>query len=160
MNDVVERSVGSLLKQKKWMLALAESCTGGLAGHKITNIPGSSDYFLGGIIAYANATKEQLLGVDKATLERHGAVSRETAVEMVRGIRLAIGAEVGLAITGIAGPGGGEPDKPVGLTWIAALTPEQELVEKYIWQGSRLENKEWSAEAALALLLAVLENTE
>ncbi len=101
---------------------MAESCTGGLVGHRITDVPGSSTYFLGGVIAYAYEAKERLLDVRHATLYEHGAVSEQTALEMARGARRVLGADIGIAVTGIAGPGGGLPDKPVGTTWVAVST--------------------------------------
>ena len=149
--------LGPALAAHGWKLAVAESCTGGLVGHLITNTPGSSDYFLGGIISYAYEAKENLLGVARTTLDHAGAVSEETALEMARGARKALGAEVALSVTGIAGPGGGTADKPVGLTWIAVSTPVTELVRSYTWAGDRAENKLASAEAAIALVLSALE---
>ena len=159
MTDSLEVRVGRVLRSRRLTLALAESCTGGLIGHSLTNVPGSSDYFLGGIIAYAYEAKERLLGVRHETLYEHGAVSRETAQEMARGERLALGADIGLSVTGIAGPTGGLPDKPVGLTWIAYSTRDGEAAEEHVWQGDREANKERSAEAALEMLLNTL-NTD
>ena len=157
MSDSLEVRVGKALRTRGLTLALAESCTGGLIGHRLTNVPGSSEYFLGGIVAYAYEAKERLLGVHHQTLYEHGAVSRETAIEMARGARLALGADIGLSITGIAGPTGGLPGKPVGLTWIALSSRDGETAEERTWQGDREQNKERSAEAALMILLALLE---
>jgi len=156
MPESLEARVGEALRRRGLTLAAAESCTGGLIGHRLTNIPGSSDYFLGGIVAYAYDAKERLLGVHHRTLYEHGAVSRETVVEMARGARQALGADIGLAVTGIAGPTGGLPGKPVGLTWIAISTREGEKTEERIWQGDREENKRRSAEAAMEMLLTEL----
>jgi PncC family amidohydrolase len=153
----VEEAIGSLLLDHHLTLVTAESCTGGLVAHRITNVPGSSSYYLGGFIAYANEVKEALLGVRHETLLAHGAVSEETAREMARGARQRIGADVGVSITGIAGPTGGTPDKPVGLVYIALSTTEADLFERHIWQGNRLENKEQSAEATLQLLFTYLQ---
>src|SRR3989337_1464219 len=153
MADSLEMRVGQALRAQRLTLALAESCTGGLIGHRLTNVPGSSEYFLGGIVAYAYEAKERLLGVHHQTLYEHGAVSRETAIEMARGARLALGADIGVSVTGIAGPTGGLPDKPVGLTWIAISTREEARAEQFLWKGDRLANKEQSAEAALNLIL-------
>lgn len=157
MEEPLEVQVGSALRAKGWTLALGESCTGGLVGHRITNVPGSSDYFLGGVVAYAYEAKERLLHVRHETLYTHGAVSGETAQEMALGARLALGADVGLSITGIAGPDGGLPEKPVGLVWLAVSTRAGQKAERHVWQGDRLAIKTQSTEAALALLLRTVE---
>jgi PncC family amidohydrolase len=157
MSEVpVEVQVGELLRSLGWTLALGESCTGGLIGHRLTQVPGASDYFLGGVVAYAYDAKERLLGVRHQTLYDHGAVSRETALEMAHGARLAFGADIGLAVTGIAGPGGGLPGKPVGLTWIGLSTRQRQIAEHAHWPGDRSAVKEQSSEAALQLVLRVL----
>lgn len=153
----LEERIGPLLRRRGWRLAVAESCTGGLIGHRITNIPGSSTYYMGSITAYAYEAKVRLLGVRWETLEQFGAVSRETVLEMAAGVRRALAADIGLAVSGIAGPGGGTPEKPVGLTWIGLSAPDLEAAWSYIWQGDRLENKAASAEQALQLLLDYLE---
>jgi nicotinamide-nucleotide amidase len=111
--EALEVMIGQLLQKHRLTLATAESCTGGLIGHRLTDVPGSSDYFLGGIIAYSNEIKERLLGVQLETLQAHGAVSAETAIEMARASRV-LGADVAVSVTGIAGPGGGTADKPSG----------------------------------------------
>lgn len=144
--------VGHFLREWGLTLAAAESCTGGLLSHRITNVPGSSDYYLGSVTAYANTVKEQLLGVPRDVLEARGAVSQETALAMARGARRLLGADLALSITGIAGPGGGTPGKPVGLTYIALAAPDGEWVEEHRWTGDRSANKAASASAALALL--------
>jgi PncC family amidohydrolase len=131
---------------------VAESCTGGLLGHRLTNVPGASTYYLGSITAYSYEAKVRLLGVTWETLEKTGAVSEETSLEMARGVRRALAADVGLSITGIAGPGGGTPEKPVGLTWIGLSTPHFSKAWRYVWEGDRIKVKEQSAEAALKLL--------
>jgi len=153
----LEVTVGELLRQRGMTLAVAESCTGGLVGHRITNVPGSSDYYEGSITAYSYEVKELVLGVRHDTLYRYGAVSEQTAREMASGVRRAFRADVGLSVTGIAGPGGGTPEKPVGLVYIALAAPDGEWVEQYVWDGNRRENKERSAEAALDLLRRYLE---
>jgi len=145
--------VGARLSAKGWTLATAESCTGGLLGHAITNVAGSSTYFLGGIIAYANEAKCRLLGVPEALLARHGAVSQEVALAMAQGARQALGADMAIATTGIAGPSGGTPQKPVGTVYIAVSTPWGEVCRHYQWALDRLGNKLLSAKAGLRLLL-------
>jgi PncC family amidohydrolase len=157
MTEAMETIVARLLKRQDLTLATAESCTGGLVGHLITNVPGSSEYFLGGVIAYSYEAKERILGVRHATLYDHGAVSRETAVAMAHGARRIMGADVGVAVTGIAGPGGGTPDKPVGLTWVAVSLREEDRAQSHAWKGDREANKTDSAIAALSLLVEVLE---
>lgn len=149
--------VGNLLRQRGWKLAVAESCTGGLVADRITDIPGSSEYFLGGIVAYAYETKARLLGVTWETLQTHGAVSRETALAMARGGRAALGADLAISISGVAGPGGGTPEKPVGTTWIGLCGPDGEWARHFVWRGNRWQNKASSAEAALQMLLDYLQ---
>ncbi len=153
----LEQAIGELLKARRLTLAVAESCTGGLIGYRLTNVPGSSAYFLGGIIAYSNEVKEKLLGVSHATLTNFGAVSEETAQEMARGACRVLGTDIGVAVTGIAGPGGGMPGKPVGLTWIALAAKNFERAERCRWEADRVTNKEKSAEAALRLVKEYLE---
>ena len=157
--EPLEAQVGRLLTAKNLTLGLAESCTGGLVGHRLTEVPGSSSYFLGGIVAYAYEAKERLLGVRHATIYDHGAVSAETALEMARGARRALGADIGLSVTGIAGPTGGTPDKPVGLVYIALSTPTGERYDRHVWDRDRSGNKALSAEAALDLLCRYLEES-
>jgi PncC family amidohydrolase len=161
-NLPLEAQIGPLLRRRGLKLVLAESCTGGLVGHRITNIPGSSDYYLGSVTAYAYEAKERLLGVRHETLLQYGAVSQETALEMARGVRQALApdfglhAVIGISITGIAGPGGGMPNKPVGLVWIGMSTPDGDQAWENHWQGDRVENKSLSAEKALQLLMEYL----
>ncbi len=138
-------------------LATAESCTGGLLADQITDVPGSSDYFRGGVVAYSNALKEMLLGVRSETLMTHGAVSEPTAREMARGARERLAADVALAVTGIAGPTGDTPAKPLGLTYIALAAADAEWCERHVWTGDRRANKEQSVVAALALLVRYLD---
>ncbi len=152
----MEEEIGTLLIRQGLTLATAESCTGGLLGHRITNVSGSSAYYLGGFVTYSNEAKEALLGVPHETLLTHGAVSEHTARQMARGACQRMAADVGISVTGIAGPTGGTPDKPVGLVYVALSASDAELCERYVWQGDRLSNKEQSAEAALRLLLTYL----
>jgi PncC family amidohydrolase len=159
MAESLEVLVGKRLREAGLTLAVAESCTGGLIGHRITNVAGSSEYFLGGVVAYAYEAKERLLNVRHGTLYEFGAVSDRTASEMARGARRVLGADIGIAVTGIAGPGGGLPDKPVGTTWVAVSSRDGEWTQHHQWEGDRAENKAASADATLALLLKVLERT-
>ncbi|MBI2912906.1 MAG: CinA family protein [Chloroflexi bacterium] len=140
-------------------LAVAESSTGGLIGHLITEVPGSSAVFLGGVIAYHNRLKEQL-GVPEQLLASEGAVSAAAAGAMAEGVRRQAGASVGLAVTGIAGPGGGTETKPVGLTYVALAAAGTLLSEQHVWRGDRSHTKRASAEAALALLVRYLKAKE
>lgn len=158
--EPVEVQVGNALRSLGWTLAVGESCTGGLIGHRLTQVPGASEYFLGSVVAYAYDAKERLLGVRHQTLYDHGAVSRETALEMAHGARLAFGADLGLAVTGIAGPSGGLPGKPVGLAWVAVSTRQRQIAEHAIWPGDRTAVKQQSSEAALRLVLRVLAEVE
>ena len=147
------RRLGRRLTERGWQLAAAESCTGGLLGHVITQVPKSSDHFLGGIVSYSNAVKEQLLDVPADVLERVGAVSAEVAEAMTDGAFARFpAANVAVAVTGIAGPDGGSADKPVGLTYVAAATRTgHALVERHVWPHDRDGNKRASALAALDL---------
>ena len=158
MNELpLEVSIGKLLRKHGLRLAVAESCTGGLVGHRITNVPGSSTYYMGSVTAYAYEAKVRLLGVKWKTLEKYGAVSEQVALQMARGVRRALAADVGLSVTGIAGPGGGTQEKPVGLTWVGLSLFDHEQVRQCVWEGDRLYNKEKSAEATLQLLVDYLE---
>jgi nicotinamide-nucleotide amidase len=151
------RVVGDLLKGGGKTLAVAESCTGGLLSDWITDVPGASDYFLQGVVSYSNQAKIDLLGVRKKTLERYGAVSAETALEMARGIRDRAHADFGAAVTGIAGPSGGTPDKPVGTVHIAVVGPEGEWNKKYYFPFGRRRFKQITAATALDRLRRMLK---
>ncbi len=157
MSILIEQTIGSLLRARNLKLATAESCTGGLVADRVTNVPGSSDYYIGGIIAYANEAKISLLHVSPDTLSLHGAVSRETVIEMAHGIRTVMGADLGISMSGIAGPSGGLPDNPVGTTWICLSVPEGDWTRKFVWSGDRRSNKQSSAQAALQLVLDYLD---
>lgn len=133
-------------------VSTAESCTGGLVGHLLTEIPGSSDYYVGGAISYSNAVKHVVLGVTDEALERHGAVSAQVAVAMAEGARRAFGADLAVAVTGVAGPSGGSDAKPVGLTYVAVADAKGHDVQRYHWTGGRSSNKRESARAALIQL--------
>ncbi len=159
MDKPLEVRVGELLSQRGLWLATAESCTGGLVGHLITNVSGSSNYYRGGVISYANEAKVSLLGVSPSMLEQYGAVSEQTVLEMARGVRKALQADLGIATSGIAGPTGGTPEKPVGTVWIGLSTTYGELVDHHVWKGDRLAVKEQSARRALELVLEYLLKT-
>ena len=157
MQNSLEVLMGQLMRDKGLKLATAESCTGGMLADRITNVPGSSEYFRGGVVAYAYEAKVALLKVSWDTLRAYGAVSQETVIEMARGARMALGADIAVSVSGIAGPGGGMPDKPVGTTWIGLSTTEGDWARKYLWDGDRLQNKFFSVDAALQLLIDYLE---
>jgi nicotinamide-nucleotide amidase len=141
--------LGSLLRKKGWMMTTAESCTGGLVGHELTNVAGSSDWYLGGIVSYSNALKIRLLDVDAHIFDRHGAVSEPCVLAMVRGGCRKTGADVGVALSGIAGPSGGTPEKPVGTVWIGWCLPHRTWAACRHFSGSRSAIKEQSARTAI-----------
>ncbi len=157
MSESLPQQVGALLRARHLKFATAESCTGGLVGDLITNVPGSSEYYLGGVVAYAYEAKTKLLGITQDFLLAHGAVSEETARAMARGIRERLHADITVGITGILGPGGGLPNKPVGLVYIALLAPDADWQRHFIWNGTRLDNKHHSANAALEMVKEYLE---
>ena len=159
MSASLELTAGKLLRERGWRLAVAESCTGGLVGHRLTNIAGSSTYYMGSITAYAYEAKVRILGVSWDTLEQYGAVSEEIVIEMARGVRRALAADIGISVSGIAGPGGGTVEKPVGLTCIGLSIVDYEQAWQFIWQGDRLQNKEQSAEQTLQLLVDFLRSS-
>jgi PncC family amidohydrolase len=161
MTEELEVKIGQELRVRGWRLAIAESCTGGLIGHRITNVSGSSTYYLGSITAYAYRAKVRLLNVSWDTLEKFGAVSQETAEEMAKGIRHALAADIGLSVTGIAGPTGGTPTKPVGYSWIGISTPQGNWTLQHNAGGDRIKNKEEIAQLALKFLYDFLtDNVE
>lgn len=150
------RSLGEVLRQRQWRLATAESSTGGLIGHAITMIPGASDYYAGGAICYSNLAKERELGVPAGLIAEHGAVSGEVAAAMAEGAWRRFTVDFGVSVTGIAGPDGGSPDKPVGLHFIgAARVGHPPVVERHAFGFDREGNR--SAAAAAALELAIRE---
>lgn len=158
MSMRAEHLLGHALLARGWTLGTAESCTGGLVLHRLTNVPGSSAWVMGGVVAYDNRVKQGLLNVRETTLLRHGAVSEETAQEMALGARRLLRTDLAISITGIAGPGGGTVEKPVGLTWMALAGPHDLLrSEQHVHDGDRLDIKRSSADAALAMVLQHLE---
>lgn len=157
MEISLEMRVGNKLTQRKLTIATAESCTGGLISHRITDVPGSSAYFMGGIVAYSYEAKAAMLHVTWETLNTKGAVSQETVLEMARGAVQALGVDIAVSVSGIAGPGGGTVEKPVGTTWVGLVTPDGEWARHFIWDGDREQNKRYSSDAALDLVLDYLE---
>ncbi len=148
----IEEVVGSLLRNSGNTLSIAESCSGGLVAHTITNVPGSSDYMLGGVVAYSNTAKQRLLGVNDSTLTEKGAVSKETACEMAEGAKKVFGATIGVSTTGILGPGGGTAEKPVGTVWIGIAMEGQTIAVKQQFGSDRLRNKDRVLAAVLNLI--------
>ena len=157
--EPLEVRIYRLMTARGLTFAAAESCTGGLITHRLTNVPGSSAYVLGGIVAYANEAKTKLLNVQVETLKRYGAVSEQVAREMAQGACLALGTDVALSVTGIAGPGGGTAAKPVGLTYIGLCAPGRDQVVRHLFTGDRDRNKLAAADAALQLLYDYLAAT-
>jgi len=157
MPKPLEVRLGELFEGSELWLAVTESSTGGLLGHLITNVPGSSTYFKGGVIAYANEVKADVLGVSSQTLDTFGAVSKETVIEMARGVRRILDSDIGVAISGIAGPGGGTDEKPVGTTVIGMSALEKETSKLFVFTGDRLDIKTQAARAAMQLVIDFLE---
>ncbi len=148
-----EERIGQLLRERGQTLAIAESLTGGLVASMVTDVPGSSAYFLEGIVAYANESKMERLGVREETLIAHGAVSEEVACEMAEGVRAVMGADWGISTTGIAGPTGATEDKPLGLVYYAVAGDDGTHVRHQVFEGDRLTVKRSSAKAVLELLV-------
>ena len=157
MPESLEVRLGQLFEGSELWLAVTESSTGGLLGHLITNIPGSSTYFKGGVIAYANEVKADVLGVSSQTLDTFGAVSKETVIEMARGVRKVLDSDIGVAISGIAGPGGGTDEKPVGTTVIGMSALEREATRMFVFKGERIDIKTQAVQAAMQLVVDFLE---
>jgi len=149
---VLAKDVGELLRSKGLTISVAESCTGGKVGDLLTNVSGSSDYFLGGVTSYGNRAKAELLGVSEELLALKGAVSDEVARQMAAGVRKSMHADIGVGITGVAGPRGGTPEKPVGLVYIAINSEKSTVSEKNIFKGSRTRVKTQSANRALGMV--------
>ena len=150
------KKVSDILKQKNLTIATAESCTGGLIAHSLTNISGSSDYFKRGIVSYSNEAKIELLDISEELLIKYGAVSIQVAQAMAEGVRIKSNVDIGISTTGIAGPTGGTNEKPVGLVYISISTSDETMVQKFQFSGDRLQNKESTCNAALQMLLNFL----
>jgi nicotinamide-nucleotide amidase len=155
--ETLEEIVGKLLKEKKLTLAVAESCTGGLITSRLTDIPGSSAYLERAVVTYSNAAKTNLLSVPPEIIEKHGAVSEETARLMAEGVRKLAGTDLGLASTGIAGPGGGSAEKPVGTVYLALSDGSKTICRHYVYRWDRQRNKMIFSQAALLLLKNYLQ---
>lgn len=153
----MEKIIAGILTKKKLTLSVAESCTGGLLSHSLTNIPGSSRYFICGIVAYSNKAKNKILQVPDKTLKEHGAVSKETALALADNIRRIAGTNIGIGITGIAGPGGGSAAKPVGTVFIAIAIGHHVYFKKFSLSGNRTRIKALAKNAALNMLKECLE---
>jgi nicotinamide-nucleotide amidase len=153
----LEEKIGSILMQVQKKIAVAESCTGGLVSHRITNVQGASGYFEAGFVTYSNKAKEHFLSVPGGIIRAKGAVSDEVARFMAEGVRNAAGVDIGLAVTGIAGPGGGTDEKPVGTVYIALAVPDGTFVRKFSFQGDRKEIKLQTSDEALLFILDHLE---
>lgn len=145
--------VSDKLREKHLSIATAESCTGGLLSHILTNISGSSEYFIQGIVSYSNESKIKSLDVSPEILKQFGAVSKQTATAMARGIKNKSSVDIGLSTTGIAGPTGGSKDKPVGLVYIGVAVFEKTVVKKFLFSGDRMQNKESTCNEALKMLM-------
>ncbi len=150
--EVITETVGKLLKEKRKTVSVAESCTGGLLGGAFTGIPGSSDYFSGGVIVYSNDAKINILGVPKDIINKFGAVSEETAIELAKNVREKFSTDYGISVTGIAGPGGGTKDKPVGTVWIGISDSKSTVAKKFVFADDRNINRELFVGRALGLL--------
>jgi nicotinamide-nucleotide amidase len=148
----MEEVVGQLCSLHKWSLALAESCTGGLIAHRLTEVPGSSTYLDRGVVTYSNKAKQELLGVSPAILRKYGAVSAQVAEAMAKGIREKSRVDLGVSVTGIAGPGGGSAKKPVGLVYMAIDGPRGSQSQQWQFWGNRTEIKFRSSQAALDMI--------
>ena len=148
----IQETVVELLIKNKLKLATAESCTGGLIAQKITSVAGASECFDCGVVTYSNEQKQKLLGVSPETLEKFGAVSEQTALEMCKGVKALSNADFGISVTGIAGPGGGTPEKPVGTVWIGICGENLHKAEKFLFDGDRQQVRESTAEMALKMV--------
>lgn len=153
----MEKIVGDLLREKNFTVACAESCTGGLLTSKLTDVAGSSAYVEGSVVSYSNAVKNKLLRIKAETLKNFGAVSEQTACEMSKNVREIFNTDIGVSVTGIAGPGGGSPEKPVGTVFISVAGKNNLVVQKFNFAGTRQEIKNQSANAALELLKNFLQ---
>ena len=159
MTEALETKIVRLLAERKQTLALAESCTGGYIAHRVTNVPGASAIFSAGFVTYSNEAKQQFLGVRAETLHQHGAVSESVAREMAEGARRVSHTDYAVAVTGIAGPGGGTLEKPVGTVFIGLASGRETLVFSHLNPGKRLQFKKLTSEQALEQLYALIQSS-
>ena len=159
-NNSLSEQLGGLLRSKGLTMGMAESCTGGRIANMVTLVAGSSDYFVGGVVSYSNEVKHNVLGVSEDSLRFHGAVSREVVEQMAQGAIRTLGCDCSVATSGVAGPGGGSPEKPVGTVWIAAALKEQVVSHCYHFGTVRAENIQSAADAALTMLLELLQKSD
>lgn len=154
---MIEARIGRILRERRMKIAVAESCTGGLIANRITNIQGASDYFDMGFVTYSNDSKELYLFVPEEVIAEKGAVSSEVAKEMAEGVKETTEADVALSVTGVAGPGGGTPEKPIGTVYVGLASKDGTVVRKFLFSGDRLSIKEQTSEEALKMVLDYLE---
>ena len=159
-NNSLSEQLGGLLRSKGLLMGTAESCTGGRIANMVTLVAGSSDYFVGGVVSYSNEVKHNVLGVSEDSLRLHGAVSREVVEQMAQGAIRTLGCDCSVATSGVAGPGGGSPEKPVGTVWIAAALKEQVVSHCYHFGTVRAENIQSAADPALTMLLELLQKSD
>lgn len=159
-NNSLSEQLGGLLRSKGLLMGTAESCTGGRIANMVTLVAGSSDYFVGGVVSYSNEVKHNVLGVSEDSLRLHGAVSREVVEQMAQGAIRTLGCNCSVATSGVAGPGGGSPEKPVGTVWIAAALKEQVVSHCYHFGTVRAENIQSAADTALTMLLELLQKSD
>ena len=159
-NNSLSEQLGGLLRSKGLLMGTAESCTGGRIANMVTLVAGSSDYFVGGVVSYSNEVKHNVLGVSEDSLRLHGAVSREVVEQMAQGAMRTLGCDCSVATSGVAGPGGGSPEKPVGTVWIAAALKEQVVSHCYHFGTVRAENIQSAADTALTMLLELLQKSD
>ena len=159
-NNSLSEQLGGLLRSKGLLMGTAESCTGGRIANMVTLVAGSSDYFVGGVVSYSNEVKHNVLGVSEDSLRLHGAVSREVVEQMAQGAIRTLGCDCSVATSGVAGPGGGSPEKPVGTVWIAAALKEQVFSHCYHFGTVRAENIQSAADTALTMILELLQKSD
>lgn len=159
-NNSLSEQLGGLLRSKGLLMGTAESCTGGRIANMVTLVAGSSDYFVGVVVSYSNEVKHNVLGVSEDSLRLHGAVSREVVEQMAQGAIRTLGCDCSVATSGVAGPGGGSPEKPVGTVWIAAALKEQVVSHCYHFGTVRAENIQSAADTALTMLLELLQKSD